>query len=50
MTRVLVVEDEQAGVMAEELRGRPLEVTTLSSTDAALARVTMVTSTSSSPI
>jgi DNA-binding NtrC family response regulator len=41
MTRVLVVEDEQAmaDVMAEELRGRQLEVTILSSADAAFAKV-----------
>jgi len=41
MTRVLVVDDEQAmaEVMAEELRGRGLEVTTLSSADAAFSRV-----------
>jgi DNA-binding NtrC family response regulator len=41
MTRVLVVDDEQAmaEVMAEELRGRQLEVTILSSADAAFAKV-----------
>ncbi len=41
MTRLLVVEDEQAmaEVMAEELRRRRLEVTTVSSADAAFARV-----------
>jgi DNA-binding NtrC family response regulator len=41
MTQVLVVDDEQAmaDVMAEELRGRQLEVTILSSADAAFAKV-----------